>query len=190
MKAFGSYLEKTYAGVLFELANEYGLFAAVKDDLDSWTKLCSEEKDFEKLIVSPYFSSEYKQQLVRRVLSGRVGTLTLNFLMTAIRHNRPRFLPGIIQEYDKLWHEKEGYCSVDVTVAGYFTDDQKQKFLDNIVAAMNKKVKLHITVNPEIIGGVIIRYEHKVIDNSIRTRLQNAVQTIIERGKAKKIDEV
>jgi F0F1-type ATP synthase delta subunit len=98
MEAIGSYLEKTYAAVLFELADESGALQAVKDDLDCWTGICGMVKDFEKLIVSPYFPSEYKQQFVHKMLSDKIADLTIDFLAVVIRHNRAKLLPHIIAE--------------------------------------------------------------------------------------------
>jgi F-type H+-transporting ATPase subunit delta len=190
MKFFDGYLEKTYAGALFELADERGAMDVVKEDLDFWTKLCSVEKDFEKLIFSPYFSSEYKQQFVGKILSGKVGDLTMNFLMAVIKHNRTTYLPQIIAKYHNLWETRQGYCSVEVTVAKAMTPDEVGKLSADIASAIDRKINLELFVNPSIIGGVIIRYDDKVINNTVQGRLQRAVETIIKRGKDRKIDEV
>ena len=190
MKAFGSYLERTYAEVLFELADRSQMIDVIKSDLDSWTELCGQEKDFGKFVVSPYFPSEYKQQLVNKILSGRIDDLTMNFLMVVIKHNRVTFLPRIIAGYTRLWEARAGYCPVEVTVARQMSTDETEKLSNDVAEAINRKIKLKMSVNPDIMGGVIIRYDSKVIDNTIRTRLQNAVETILNRGKRRKIDEV
>ena len=190
MKTFGRHLEKTYATVLFELADQSGALDVVKNDLDYWTEICSGAKDFEKLIVSPYFSSEYKQQFVRKILSGKITDLTMNFLVVAIKHGRTIFLSPIIAEYNRLWDVREGYCPVEVTVARQIDNNEVERLKADIASAINCKVKLKLTVNPEILGGAIIRYDDKVIDNTIRGRLSKTVETIIKRGMVRKIDEV
>lgn len=190
MKAVGDYLGKTYAGVLFALADESDILDVVKDDLDSWTEICGGEKDFERLIISPYFSSEYKQQFVGKILSGKITDLTMNFLVVAIKHNRTIFLPQIIAEYNKLWDSRAGYCAVEVTVARQINIDEAAKLSADIASVVERKVRLELIVNPSIIGGIIIRYDDKVIDNTIRNRLQKAVETIIRRGKVRNVDEV
>jgi F-type H+-transporting ATPase subunit delta len=190
MKFCGGYLEKTYAEALFELADECSVMDAVKEDLDFWTKLCSMEKDFEKLFFSPYFSSEYKQQFVDKVLSGKISDLAMNFLMVVIKHNRTAYLPQIIAKYHNLWETRQGYCSVEVTVAKVMTPDEVGKLSADIASAINRKIQLELSVNPYVIGGAIIRYDDKVIDNTVQSRLQKAVETIIRRGKTRKIDEV
>jgi F-type H+-transporting ATPase subunit delta len=190
MEALGSYLGKTYAAALFELADESGALPVVKDDLDCWTGICGMVKDFDKLIVSPYFPSEYKQQFVRKVLSGKIANLTMDFLVVVIKHNRTKFLPHIIAEYNRLWEARAGYCPVEVTVARQISNDEVKKLAADIASMMDCKVKLKLTINPEILGGVTIRYDDKVIDNTVKGRLHKAVETIIKHGKGRKIDEV
>ena len=162
----------------------------MKDDLDSWTEICSVEKDFEKLIISPYFSSEYKQQLVRRVLCDKIADLTMNFLAVVIRHNRTAFLKQIIEEFHRLWRVREGYCDVQVTVSKPIGSQQRAALAVTIAEALERKTRLQFMVNPAIIGGVIIRYDDKVIDNTVRTRMNKMVETILKLGKRRKIDEV
>jgi len=190
MKTSGGYIEKIYASVLFELADQSGILDVVKDDLDSWTKICSMEEDFGKLIVSPYFSTDYKQQLVRKVLSDKITDLTLNFLVVVIRHNRTGFLTRIIEQFNMLWQHSQGFCNVEVTVANLITDEHAQGIADRISEMLEKLVNVKINVNPDIIGGAIIRYEDKVIDNSVRTRLMNTAETILNRGKMRVRHEV
>lgn len=190
MNASGGYIERTYSTALFELAECSGAFDAVKDDLDSWIEICGEEKDFQELIISPYFSSQYKQQLVRKIFSGKISDLTLNFLIVAIRHNRTRFLSQIMEEYNRLWDVRQGRCSVQVTVATKISDDEAARISNDIASSIDRKVKINIAINPDIIGGIIIRYDDKVIDNTVRTRLNKTVETILNRGKRRKIDEV
>lgn len=190
METPGGYLEKTYAAVLFELADQSGVLNVVKDDLDCWTGICRLEKDFENLIVSPYFTSEYKQQFVRKILAGKIADLTMDFLTVVFRHNRAKILPDIIAEYNRLWDVRERYCPVEVTVAGRISDDETEKLAADMASMINRRVKLKLTVNPEILGGVIIRYDDKVIDNTVKGRLHRAVETVIKHGKGRVINEV
>ena len=190
MKVFSVHLETTYARALFELADEYGMLGTVKDDLDSWTNLCKAEKDLEKLIISPYFSSEIKQHFISRLLSGKITDLTMNFMTAVIKHNRTTYLPQIIAEYHKMWEAREGYCHVELMVARAMPPQEVGKLSADIASAINRKIKLELSVNPSIIGGIIIRYDDKVIDNTVRGRLQTAVKAIIRRGESRKIDEV
>jgi len=123
-------------------------------------------------------------------LSGKITDLTMNFITVVIKHNRTTYLPQIIAEYQKLWEAREKYCHVELTVARAMSADEVGKLSNDIALAINRKIKLELSVNPSIIGGIIIRYDDKVIDNTVRSRLQTAVKTIIRRGESRKIDEV
>jgi F-type H+-transporting ATPase subunit delta len=79
---------------------------------------------------------------------------------------------------------------VEVTVAGRISDDEAEKLVADMASMMNCRVKLKLTINPEILGGVIIRYDDKVIDNTVKGRLLKAVETIIKHGKGREINEV
>ena len=177
-------LREIYAQSLFELAERQQSVDAVKSDLDILAGVIGQEKDFVKLLDSPYFSTDYKEQLVRRLLSGVAAELTQDFLMVVIRHGRARLLTDIIGKYAELWDAYHGYYHVKVTVPRALEDGQVKELSDGIAAAMNSNVKLEVAVEREIIGGAIIRCGDKVIDNSIRNRIDVAVKTVMSRIKS------
>jgi len=187
----GIRLGEIYAQALFELAEQSKMIDVIKDDLDIVRCVSIQEKVFGVLMVSPYFSAEHKEQIVQKIFSGKLSDLTLNFLITAIRHNRMMFLPQIIDRFNELLETHEGYCIVQVTVSEAMSKEGAKKLSENIAGAVKNKVKLQVDVNPSIMGGIIIRCGDRVIDNSIRSRLRRAVKTIMSRQKTQeKIDEV
>jgi F-type H+-transporting ATPase subunit delta len=179
-------LREIYAQSLFELADRQQGVDTVSSDLNILAGIIGQEKDFIKLLDSPYFSTDYKEQLVRRLLSGVAANLTLDFLMVVIRHGRARLLTDIIGRYGELWDAYHGYYHVKVTVPRALEDGQAKELSDDIAAAMNSNVKLEVAVEPEIIGGAIIRCGDKVIDNSIRSRIDVAVKTVMSRIKSRR----
>lgn len=182
-------LREIYAQSLFELADRQQGVDTVSSDLNILAGIIGQEKDFIKLLDSPYFSTDYKEQLVRRLLSGVAANLTLDFLMVVIRHGRARLLTDIIGRYAELWDAYHGYYHVKVTVPRALEDGQAKELSDDIAAAMNSppgRVKLQVAVDPDIIGGAIIRCGDKVIDNSIRNRIDVAVKTVMSRIKSRR----
>jgi F-type H+-transporting ATPase subunit delta len=179
-------LREIYAQSLFELADRQQGVDTVSSDLNILAGIIGQEEDFIKLLDSPYFSTDYKEQLVRKLLSGVAANLTLDFLMVVIRHGRARLLTDIIGRYAELWDAYHGYYHVKVTVPRALEDGQAKVLSDDIAAAMNSNVKLEVAVDPDIIGGAIIRCGDKVIDNSIRNRVDVAVKTVMSRIKSRK----
>jgi F-type H+-transporting ATPase subunit delta len=184
------HLAEIYARALFELAERSKMVNAIKDDLDIVQDICIKEKDFGVLMVSPYFSPDCKEQILQKIFSGKLNDLTIDFLRVVIRHDRMVFLPQIINRFNEIWEAHHGYKIVQVTVSQAMNSQETEMLSADMARAMNNKVKLQIGVNPSIMGGVIIRFGDRVIDNSIRGRLRRAVNTIMSRQKAGKIDEV
>jgi F-type H+-transporting ATPase subunit delta len=179
----GIRLTEAYARALFDLARESELVDAVKDDMDLLMGVAAEERDFARVMTSPYFSEQVKMQLVRKIFCGRVSKLTVNFLMVLIAHDRTMFLPKIKARYDELWDAFHGRYIVNVTVSQTLTKDEVRGLSDDIAAAMNSPIRLDVDINPAIIGGAVIRCGDRVIDNSIKGRLRRAVETITGRAK-------
>jgi len=180
-----------YAHPLLELAADEHLIDAVRDDLNVLSGLLAEEKSFAGFLVSPYFAQEAKTELVQKVFADRLNDLTVNFLQAVIKHNRETFLPQIIARYDRLCSAHHGYQLVKVTAASPMSDERLERLRDDLASALNCRVELQVCVDPFIIGGIIIRYAGKLVDNSIRGRIHRIVADIADPQKRqKRTDEV
>jgi F-type H+-transporting ATPase subunit delta len=104
--------------------------------------------------------------------------MTLSFLSVTIDHNRGKLLPEIIERYKQLFRALRGYQTVTVVVAKALGPDQAAKLRQDLAGAMHAKVDLDVHVDPAILGGVILRYADKMLDNSIRGRLIRTVAQV------------
>ena len=176
---------------VFLLALEKQTIDDVKTELDSLLVFAAEEKDFFAFLDSPYFNTESKKNLVERVFAGHLSELTTNFLYVVVRNSRAAYLPFMIREYNQLWLNNYDCWLVVATVSEQIGDERKRSLHHQISAAIRKNIELKVVVDPSIIGGTIIRYGDNLIDNSIRKRLTEAVETIkyncSQRGR---IDEI
>lgn len=179
-------LRENYANILFELARENQALDVVKGDLETIAGIIKEENDLIKFLMSPYFSMPSKEQLVMTALSGRIAELTMNFLMVLIKHNRAGLLPEIILSYGQLWDAERCCYPVEVTVSRPLEPGEAKKLAADMEAAVGGTVRLKWAVNPDILGGAIIRCRDKIIDNSVHHRLRAAVKTIISQVKGRK----
>jgi F-type H+-transporting ATPase subunit delta len=177
-------LAQVYAQSVFELAKEQHLVDDVKRDLTLLSGLIEQHGDFIRLLGSPYLAAEQKELFLRRVLSGGVGELTMRFLVVAIKHNRAGVLPAVIARCDELWDDYYGLCPVTVTVCRRLDDAEVDAVRESIAAAINKKVKLAVAVDPAIMGGMEIRCGAMVIDNTVRNRLRLAVKSVMGQVRA------
>jgi F-type H+-transporting ATPase subunit delta len=173
-----------YAQAVFETAQQEQLLADVKSDLDSLASVFNEVPEIKGLLLSPYFTRTYKAVLLEKLFAGKFSQLTTNFLLVVARHNRLKFLPEIIGSFTRLWDQLHGLVPVSITVSKKLDDSRVQNLCDEISSALERKVRLtQSIVDPSIIGGIIIHYGDKVVDNTIKTRLFNAVQTVTNKQK-------
>lgn len=179
-----SHIAETYSKALFELASQQQLVDTVRSDLDILGNLITTDKDFSAFMTSPQFSLEQKQQLIEKACGSSLNNLTFNFLMVVISHNRISSLPYIIAKYEKLYQTYHNYCNIRVMVSQPLSPKENEDLKTALSVAMNNdKILLDITVKPLIIGGIIINYSDKVIDNSVSGRLRRAIDTIMTRCK-------
>jgi F-type H+-transporting ATPase subunit delta len=177
-----SHIVEVYSKTLFELASQQQLVDTVKNDLDILGNLITADENFAVFMTSPHFSLEQKQQLIKKVLGSSLNDLTYNFLMVVISHNRISSLPYIIAKYEKLYQSYHNYRNVHVTVSQPLGPKENEDLKTALSAAMNNdKILLDTTVKPSIIGGIIIRYNDNIIDNSVSSRLCHAIDTIMTR---------
>ena len=178
-------IREIYSEVMFELAEEADLVEQVMEDLAQVQKVLSAEPDFATLLKLQTIKGTEKSKIIRRIFGGRVNELTLDFLSVLARRNRMNFLTSISDKYEALVDVYQHRCLVEVTMAGAPDDEMVQKLKADIGKVINGRVKLSVNVDPMIIGGIIIKKGDRVIDNSIRTILKRAVDTVMKRSRIK-----
>ncbi len=174
-------LGNIYAKALLDLAVESSAADGVREDLHSLGQFMAENPDMAIMMGSPWFSEQYKAGVLERLFSGRVNDLTLDFLLVAAGHDRLMFLPQMISRYMELDDARGGLQMVRVTVSEAASIQKVQELVPRMSEILKGRIKLDIAVDPSIIGGLVLRYGEKVIDNSTRTRLHRAIATIMKR---------
>jgi F-type H+-transporting ATPase subunit delta len=174
-------LGNTYAKALLDLALDSSVAEAVRDDLIALRQFMAENPDMVTMMGSPWFSQKQKMEILERLFSGRVNQLTLDFIMVAASHGRLMFLPQMISGYTETHDVLQGLQTVRVTVSEEASVQKVNELVPRMSAILKSKVRLDVSVDPSIIGGLVLRYGEKVIDNSTRTRLSRAIATIIKR---------
>ncbi len=176
-------VREIYSEVLFELAEEAGKVAEVMDDLERVVRILHDNVDFATLLYSQQVKGEEKSEVIRRVFDGKIDKLTLDFLSVLAKRGRIAFLAGVSDKYEVMIDAHYKRSLIEVTLASSPEDEQLEKLKADFKDAMDGDVKLLVNVDPEIIGGIIIRKGDKIIDNSLRTVLSHAVKTIVNRSQ-------
>jgi F-type H+-transporting ATPase subunit delta len=161
-----------YAVALFELAQEQDALDAVAGDLHTLRDLLEGSADLERLIRSPVLSRDEQARAITAV-GERAGfaPLTLQFLGLLAHKRRLFALPDVIAAYDAMLSEHRGEVGAEVLSAVPLSAEQLESVKRQLSAAVGQTVKLATTVDPSLLGGLIVRVGSRMIDASIRTKL-------------------
>lgn len=172
-------LQGRYASALFELASENGTVTAVESDLEKVGHAIGESADFAALIRNPQVSREAAGKVVDAV-SGVLGLsdLTKNFLGVLAANRRLSALPEIIRAFAAIAAAQRGEATADITSAHALTDDQVEQLRQKLEVREGRKVKVKTSVDPDLLGGLVVTIGSKRIDSSIRTRLNSLAQAM------------
>jgi F-type H+-transporting ATPase subunit delta len=172
-----------YASSLFELALETGSIDKVGADLDRFQALMDESDDLRRLVVSPVFSAEEQQKAVSAVAdkAGISGTV-LNFLKVVAGNRRLFALPGMIRSYRQIAAAHRGEVTAEVTSAHALTAAQETELKSALKGVTGKDVAIAVSVDPSILGGLIVKVGSRQIDTSLRTKLSTLKLALKEVG--------
>ena len=165
-------LQGRYAAALFDLASEQGSVTAVESDLDKLGEALKGSPDLAALIRNPKVSREDTAKAMDAV-GGVLGlsALTRNFIGVLAANRRLSALPEIVQAFATIAAAQRGEVTAQVTSAHPLSDDQIAQLAQKLKAREGKEVKVKASVDPEILGGLVVRIGSRQIDSSIRTRL-------------------
>ena len=171
-----------YATALFSLAEEGGALDAVAGDLEALTAAIAESADLKELLTSPLYSREDQGRAMAAVTSAMgLGPLASNVVGLMAQHHRLHVLPEMIRGYRVLLAEHRGEVTAEVTAAAQLSDAQRAALHDRLSAAVGREVNIHVTVDEGIIGGLIVKMGSKMIDTSIRSKL-NSLQSVMKEA--------
>jgi F-type H+-transporting ATPase subunit delta len=167
-----------YAFALHELATERGVAEAVAEALKTFRKMYEESPDLRRLMQSPAFSAAEQLKALDGLLkSAGVEGVAADFLRLVAKKRRLFALPSIIDAYQRLEEAAKGLTRVEATVAKPLLPSQELALRDAVQeAAGGKSVSLEVKTDPAIVGGIIIKLGSRMVDASVRTKL-NSIRT-------------
>jgi len=164
-------LAQVYGRSLFEVAREQGKLDELREQLGQFADAVSENHDLAVFFFSPYFSTKEKQEALGRMLEG-ADPILLNFLNLLIENHRMPVIFRIRQEYERLWDEENKTLPVEITSAIALDETTTESLGKTIGERAGRTVTLAARVDPDILGGIIIRVGNSILDASIRNRLE------------------
>jgi F-type H+-transporting ATPase subunit delta len=164
-------LAQVYSRSLFQVALEQGRLDELREQLGQFADALDQHRELAVFFFSPYFSSKEKQEALGTLLDG-ADEILLNFLSLLIENHRMPVIFRIRQEYERLWDEENRTLPVEITSAIELDQATTASVGEKIGERTGRKVTLAARVDPEILGGIIIRVGNSILDASIRNRLE------------------
>jgi len=164
-------IARPYARAAFEEARARQSLAPWSQALQTAAEVVNDPR-VETLLGNPRVTPEELAQLVGGIAAAKLGAEGGNFVRTLADNRRLRYLPEISELFDAFKDDAEGVADVTVTSAAPLDEAQRQKLTAALERRLKRQVRLHCAIDPELIGGAVLRAGDLVIDGSLRTRLE------------------
>lgn len=172
----------TYAGALFEAARERGELEEVLSDLGEFVAALHDSEELRLF----YYGGQVPERQKRRAIDGLtegMKTSTTNFLKVLVDNGREEILEEVLGRYEQLVKEHLGRIEIGVTTAVELSQEQLDRVKERLGRVLEgKEVVLEINVDPELIGGAVFRFGGRMMDGSIRGRLESLREGMLERS--------
>ncbi|WP_315770542.1 MULTISPECIES: F0F1 ATP synthase subunit delta [unclassified Bradyrhizobium] len=172
-----------YATALFELARDEKSVDAVKADLDRFNALLDESADLKRLVRSPVFGADVQLKALNAVLDkAGIAGVAANVLRVLTANRRLFAVTDVIRAFNALVAKYKGEATADVTVAEPLSDKNLDALKASLKTVTGKDVALNVKVDPAIIGGLVVKLGSRMIDSSLRTKLNSIKHAMKEAG--------
>jgi ATP synthase F1 delta subunit len=162
---------EVYARALFEVAVDQDKLDEIHDQLGQFADAVDENRDLARFFFSPYFSTEEKKDALGRAVEG-ADPAFMNFLEALLERHRMPVIFRIRTRFDQLWKEERKLLGVEVTSAIALDEATVREIGERIGEQVGRTIELSRNVDPEILGGIVLRVGNVILDASIRNRLE------------------
>jgi F-type H+-transporting ATPase subunit delta len=173
-----SVVDRVYASALFQAARERGRLEPVRDELQQVVAAEAEVPELRELLRNPQLDPRARASALEDVLSGGEELLR-NFLLVLADKGRTGSLEEIAREFERLIAEHEGIVHAELTTAVELSDEEAQTLLRQIEQASGRKVEATRSVDPELIGGIVLQVGSHRLDASVRGRLERLRRDLV-----------
>jgi F-type H+-transporting ATPase subunit delta len=180
----GSRIAAPYARALFDFSVEKNIMHQITADFQNLEIFLNDNAQLTEYLNNPIVSQDAKREILAKILQSQLNAETFKFLMVLVDRNRINFLQAMITNYLELVYETASIKTIEVITAFAFSNTQKNTLIQKLKELTNvREIKLVITVEPNLIGGFLIKTESKVIDFTIKNQLQQLAKhldTVLE----------
>jgi len=164
-------IASVYARSLFEVAQEQGKLDEIREQLGQFADALEENRELQVFFFSPYFSTPEKKDGLKKAVTG-VEEILNNFLELLIEKHRMPAVFRVRRTLDQMWQRENQLLPVEITSAVELDKGTIKQIGDRIGEETDQKIDLSTRVEPDILGGIVVRVGNSIIDASIRARLE------------------
>jgi len=180
-KGFSDTSANRYSLALYELANESNVIQKIEENSNGLLKLISKNKDFKDLIKDPTVSQEDLNKVINKISeNSNLELLFKNFLNFLISKRRFFYVEQILKKFNEICSEKRGELKAEINSAKELTQNEINKITDELSNNFKSKVKLNYKHDRSLIGGLVVQVGSTMIDTSIKNKLQQIENRMIE----------
>ena len=180
-KGFSDTSANRYSLALYELANESNSLPKIEENSHALLKLISSSKDFNNLIKDPTVTRENLNQVIEKITDNfRLEGLFKNFLSFLISKRRFFYVQQILKNFNEICSEKRGELKAEIKSAKNLTQDEINKITQELSNNFKSEIKLNYTHDQSLIGGLVVQIGSTMIDTSIKKKLQQLENRMIE----------
>ena len=174
-------VSKTYGDALFELALEENKIDTLFEESKVLREVFQKNEELVKLLNHPKINKEEKIQLIENIFGGRASKDMIGFLTIIIKKERQKEITGILDYFISAVKEYKKIGVAYVTTAFELSDEKKKSIVDKLIATTNyKEIEMNYIVDESVIGGMIIRIGDRVVDSSIRTKIDKMSRELMQ----------
>lgn len=163
-----------YAAALFDLAKEEKQLARIESEIKTFQGMLDASEDLRRLVRSPVISADDQEKALSAVLDkAGIGGLTANFLRLIARNRRLFAVGDMLKSFRTLLARERGEVTADVASAHQLSPEQMEALKDTLRTQVGKDVQINTRVDPNLLGGLIVKVGSRMIDSSLRTKLNN-----------------
>lgn len=162
---------RRYAEAAFQIAERDGTVPQWLDELDASSAALSDEQA-SRVLANPAIPASQRAELAERILGDRISQGPRNLVQLLLRRGRVESLPGVAREFRRLYDRREGIVAARVKSAAPLDDAETEALRERLSATTGGRIEMAFEVDPAILGGVVVRLGDRLIDGSVRGRLE------------------
>lgn len=177
-----SLIRVRYAKAFFQSGKEKKLLGELKSDIENILSICNNSPEFIGLLNSPVVKTRQKSELINRIFKSQINDLTMNFLLLITENKREAEIPGICRNFLEMTRKDQNIKTAALTTAAEISIETTEKIRKIIEKETGAGIELSTRINPDLIGGIILRVDDKQYDSSVAAQLKKIRQKLLEQN--------